>query len=132
MRKYEGVVVFNPDLTEGQVKEEVGKIESFLLASGASQVSPNFWGKKEISYHVGKFKFGHFVCMNFQTPDADDVAAGQERKKTIELLTRQLTITDNVIKFQTQRVAQATRKVKVNPKKKDSGDDEFMSSDGDY
>lgn len=107
MRKYEAVVVFDPNLSEGDVKEESKKVQTLLETHKAHNVQSNFWGKKEIAYLVGKHRWGNFVAFNFQS----------ESPETVSSVSNILRITDNVLKFQTHRINERARKFKGNPKK---------------
>ena len=121
--KYETIVVFKPDLNETQVKDEEKKIEALLTAEGATAISADFWGRKDIAYMVRKCKMGNFVCINFES----------EKSDTVKNVTGVLRITDSVIKFQTHRKNDRVRKFKGNPRRQPGGDvmDDYMDSGDD-
>lgn len=129
MRKYDVVVVFSSDLNDSALKDAVKKIEDFIQSSGGSEVSVNMWGKKEIAYRARGEKFGHYVTFTFATEgseSADNAQATSASANIVDLLGRQLRITESVLLFQSHRVGLAKRKFQGNPKRKpstDSGDD---------
>lgn len=117
MRKYETIVVYNPALSEAAVKDEMKKFEKLLESNKAQSVKADVWGRKQIAYLVDKNSFGTFVCFNYES-DEHGIA---------NAVTAQLRISDPVIKFQTHRINEKTRKFKGNPKRKTAGnsEDEF-------
>lgn len=126
MRKYESVIVFDPSLSEADLKEEVKKIQKILEGAKASNIASDIWGKKEIAYLVKRNKYGHFVCITFES----------DEPTTTSELTRMLGITERVIKFQTHRIQERKRQFKGNPKKttqgKGSYGDDFFVGDEAY
>lgn len=124
MRKYETVVVFAPSLGEAELKDAIKKVQGIIESRGGTEITVNPWGKKEIAYPVGKNTHGHFICFNFSSENSDLVAE----------LTALLRITERVIKFQTHRLNETSRKFKGNPKKiaaREAGED-FFAGDSDY
>ena len=116
--KYETIVVFKPDLTESQIKEEEKKIENLLKSEGGSSITVEPWGRKDIAYLVQKCKTGNYVCFRYESTKSD----------TVKNLTGVLRIADAVIKFQTHRHSDRVRKFKGNPRRQVSGDqaDDFI------
>ena len=116
-RRYESVVVFNPRLSDSQIKEEVKKVEAVLAAQNAKVSTVDTWGKKEAAFSFGKQKFGYYVVFNFET--ANHQAANE--------LQSVLRINESVQKFQTHLVHTKVRKFKGNPKRlqnpRSEGDD---------
>jgi ribosomal protein S6 len=106
-RRYESVVVFNPRLSDSQVKEEVKKVEALLAAQNAKVSTVDTWGKKEAAFSFGKQKFGYYVVFNYET--ANHQAANE--------LQSVLRINESVQKFQTHLIHTKVRKFKGNPKR---------------
>ena len=106
-RRYESVVVFNPRLSDSQIKEEVKKVEAVLAAQNAKVSTVDTWGKKEAAFSFGKQKFGYYVVFNFET--ANHQAANE--------LQSVLRINESVQKFQTHLIHTKVRKFKGNPKR---------------
>jgi small subunit ribosomal protein S6 len=119
MRKYETVMVLNPNLGEAQVKDEAAKVQKLLETNGAQEISNSIWGKKEIAYPMKKNKFGTFVSFNYRAPS----------EGCVDTLTNVLRISEPVLKFQTHKINERVRKFRGNPKRKaPAGGDEFSDS----
>jgi len=102
MKKYETIVVFTTTLNENELSAEISKVQTLLESNGATDVSIQRWGRKEIAYTVKKQRFGNFVVFNFSSDHSD----------TIDKTSRILVITDSVLKFQTHIISDRRRKVK--------------------
>lgn len=107
VRRYESVVVFNPRLSEAQVKEEINKVESILQTHNAQMIGVDTWGKKEAAYEFKKQRLGYYVAFNYES-------ANHEAPNELQSILR---ITDSVHKFQTHLVRSKTRKFKGNPRR---------------
>ena len=123
VRRYESVVVFNPRLSDTQLKDEIKKFEGILTSNKATVTGVDQWGKKEMSYAFQKQRFGFFVTFNYETANHDAPNALQSI----------LRISDSVHKFQTHVIKTKTRKFKGNPKRltqpRGEGDDFDFGSD---
>ena len=106
MRKYETVVVFDPDFSESRLKDEIHRVQTLIDNSQGQEVQVSNWGKKEIAYLAGKGRFGHYVAFNFSSGHAD----------IIKDLAFNLRIMEGVLKFQSHRINERVRKFKGNPK----------------
>jgi small subunit ribosomal protein S6 len=107
VRRYESVVVFNPRLSEAQIKEEIKKVESLIQSQKATVTGVDTWGKKEIAYEFQKQRFGYYVAFNYESANHE---APNELKSVLR-------ITDSVHKFQTHRIWTKARKFKGNPRR---------------
>jgi small subunit ribosomal protein S6 len=119
MRKYETVLVLNPDLSEADLKEELKKIEGQLQTNEAQSIKTDRWGKKELGFRMRKRTTGHYVCMTFES----------ENSALIDVATSLLRINDNVLKFQTHRINEKVRKFRGNPRRTGSSMDDGSDSD---
>ena len=107
VRRYESVVIFNPRLTDVQIKEEVKKVEAILKNSNANITGVDTWGKKEAAYEFSKQRMGYYVAFNYESSNHD---APNELQAVLR-------ITDSVHKFQTHVIKTKTRKFKGNPRR---------------
>lgn len=107
VRRYESVVVFNPRLSDSQIKDEVKKVEALLAANKATLQGVDTWGKKEAAFSFNKQKFGYYVVFNYE-------ASNHEVPNALQAVLR---INESVQKFQTHLIKTATRKFKGNPKR---------------
>ena len=107
VRRYESVVVFNPRLSDAQIKDEVKKVESVLAANQATITGVDTWGKKEAAFSFSKQRFGYYVVFNYE-------AANHEAPNALQSVLR---INESVQKFQTHLIHTKVRKFKGNPKR---------------
>ena len=125
MRKYESILVFQPEMQDTQLKTEMKKLETLLETNGSKNIVSDVWGRRDLAYVVRKNKAGKFVRVTFE---ADNYEAPNA-------LNSILRISDTVIKYQTYRIAERARKFKGNPKRAQRGgfEDAFNESmDSDY
>ncbi|MBX7136968.1 MAG: 30S ribosomal protein S6 [Oligoflexia bacterium] len=121
MRNYESIVIFDPTITEENLKKEISKIETLLQGAGAATINVDIWGRREIAYLVGKHKHGHFVSFSYSGEDTE----------LANKLTAQLRLTEVVIKFQSYRTNLKSRKFKGRPGGKSVGGDWGFDEEGD-
>jgi small subunit ribosomal protein S6 len=105
VRRYESVVIFNPRLSDAQIKEEIKKVESILKNNSANITSVDTWGKKEAAYEFNKQRMGYYVVFNYES-------GNHEAPNELQSILR---ITDSVHKFQTHLIKSKQRKFKGNP-----------------
>jgi small subunit ribosomal protein S6 len=104
MKKYETVVVFDPNLGEAQLNDEVKKVRALIESKGGENVDFTNWGKKKIAYQVKKFNFGYFIAFTFTSAKCS----------TINDINSILRITESVIKFLPYKIELPQRKFKGN------------------
>jgi small subunit ribosomal protein S6 len=107
VRRYESVVIFNPRLSDAQIKEEIKKVESILQTNNAQITGVDTWGKKEAAFEFNKQRFGYYVAFNYES-------ANHEAPNALQSILR---ITDSVHKFQTHVINTRPRKFKGNPRR---------------
>jgi len=52
MRKYEMMVIFKPNLSDEDLKNEEEKIKNLILESGGEFINSNLWGKRKLAYQI--------------------------------------------------------------------------------
>jgi len=88
---YEMVLVFEPRFDDGEpLQQEMEKIRTLLKASGANILKEDLWGKRPLAYPMRKFTNGVYVVLVFE-------ATGD----TVQVVERQLRITDSLLRFLT-------------------------------
>lgn len=107
VRRYESVVIFNPRLSDAQLKEEIKKVESILQKNNAKITGVDTWGKKEAAFEFKKQRFGYYVAFNYESEN-------HEAPNELQSILR---ISDSVHKFQTHVIKSKTRKFKGNPRR---------------
>lgn len=87
MRKYECIIIINPNVDEAGVKVLEEKVTGLINENGKIETVENL-GKRKLAYEIKKHKEGTYVLFTFDAkPDS------------IDELERVLRITDGVIKF---------------------------------
>ncbi|MCB0311488.1 MAG: 30S ribosomal protein S6, partial [Bdellovibrionales bacterium] len=69
---------------------------------GGKELKVNSWGRKELAYLMDKQRFGTYVCFNYSS----------EEGGIVKELASQLRITESVLRFQTHRLNDRSRKFK--------------------
>lgn len=77
MRKYELVVVIQPDLDEGAFEAALEKIGGWVTDAGGSVDKVERWGRRKLAYPIRKLLEGQYVAFNLTLPPA--ATAGLER-----------------------------------------------------
>jgi small subunit ribosomal protein S6 len=106
VRRYESVVVFDPRLSDSQIKDEIKKFEGILASNQAKVTSVDTWGRKEAAFAFNKQRTGVYVAFNYE-------ASNHEAPNALQSILR---ITESVNKFQTHLIRSKVRKFKGNPK----------------
>ena len=61
MRKYTGMYILKPTLTEEQIKTNVEEINDLFTSRGGEILSEEEWGLKELAYEIQDFAKGYYV-----------------------------------------------------------------------
>ncbi len=70
MNKYEGILIFKPDLPEKELESEYSKAEEMVTKHGGKVERSEKWGKKKLAYSIKKFQDGFFLYAFFEAPPA--------------------------------------------------------------
>ncbi len=107
MRTYEIVVVYNSNLSDAALRGEAKKMKELLVAQGADNVTLENWGKRELSYTMGTSKYGYYINYILNCANHGVVAEAQ----------RILSISDDVVRYQTLRTDIKSKKFKSTGRK---------------
>jgi len=66
VRDYESLLVFNPDLENKQIEDELGKIGPQIEKMGGKVVSVEHMQRRDLAYEINKHKKGYYVLIQFQ------------------------------------------------------------------
>jgi small subunit ribosomal protein S6 len=88
MRRYECVVILDPELNDDDLKSFTEKYNQLIANSGGEVIKFEDWGTKKLAYLVKKKDRGHYLLFDFAGTPA-----------LISELERQLKIADDVLKF---------------------------------
>lgn len=61
MRKYTGMYILKPTLTEEQIKANVEELNALFTSKGGEILSVEEWGLKELAYEIQDFSKGYYV-----------------------------------------------------------------------
>lgn len=61
MRKYTGMYILKPTLTEEQIKTNVEEINDLFTSRGGEILSEEEWGLKDLAYEINDFAKGYYV-----------------------------------------------------------------------
>lgn len=90
MRKYETVVISDPDLQDQTRTELFDKIRNIIARENGIFLDLDDWGSKKLAYEIRKKLRGHYACLTYGgTGDL------------VRELERNLRLYDNVMKFMT-------------------------------
>lgn len=63
MNNYELVIIFDPVLSEDELKDEIGTYKDIVTASGGSIVNDERWGMKPLAYTIKRKTTGiYYLC----------------------------------------------------------------------
>jgi small subunit ribosomal protein S6 len=77
LRSYELTVIIDPDIAEEDVPQALDKLNALIAKSGGDIAETNHWGRRRLSYPIGRHGEGNYVLMKL----------GLEPEKTTELET---------------------------------------------
>ncbi|WP_236865843.1 30S ribosomal protein S6 [Brevibacterium daeguense] len=87
MRKYELMLILDPELDERSVSTTVEKLTKVVTADGGSIDNVDVWGRRRFAYEIQKKTEGYYVVVDFQAnPD------------TTKELDRQLGLNETVLR----------------------------------
>lgn len=90
MRKYETVVISDPDLQDQARTELLDKIRNIIARENGILLDVDDWGSKKLAYEIRKKLRGHYVCLTYGgTGDL------------VKELERNLGLSDDVMKYMT-------------------------------
>ncbi len=90
MRKYETVIISDPDLQDQSRTELFDKIRNIIARENGILLYVDEWGSKKLAYEINKKQRGHYACMTYGgTGDL------------VKELERNLGLSDNVMKYMT-------------------------------
>ncbi|MDD3191325.1 MAG: 30S ribosomal protein S6 [Bacilli bacterium] len=61
MKKYKGMYIIRPDLTEEQYKNVVEEMNKIFTDNGSEIVQVDLWGMRELAYEINDFRKGYYV-----------------------------------------------------------------------
>lgn len=74
MKKYKGMYIIRPDLTEEKTKATIADVNAIFTDKGCENLEVEEWGVKELAYEINDFKKGYYVVF---TVDANNEAVAE-------------------------------------------------------
>ncbi len=68
MNKFEVVLIFNPELANNSLKDEINKIKEKLILESAKIINEESWGLRDLSYNINKFKKAFYNFLQIEAP----------------------------------------------------------------
>ena len=120
MRKYETIIIFDSRMSDEEVASKAEGFKKFLEDNQATEVIIDSWGKRELAYEFDRRTHGSYSVFYFEAAEA-----GLGGTSIVQTINESLRIDEQVVKFQTHRIAEAVRKFKG----RISSDDESSSTE---
>lgn len=118
MRKYETVVISDPDLQDQTRTELFDKIRNIIARENGIFLDLDDWGSKKMAYEIRKKLRGHYACLTYGgTGDL------------VKELERNLRLTDNVMKFMTILISDDVTAESLAQELKDAEDAKAAAAD---
>lgn len=90
MRKYETVIISDPDLQDQARADLLDKVRNIIARENGILLDVDDWGSKKLAYEIRKKLRGHYVCLTYGgTGDL------------VKELERNLGLSDDVMKYMT-------------------------------
>jgi small subunit ribosomal protein S6 len=100
MRIYETIFILKPDLPEEDTDKIISQMESVVTSTGGTLRKTDRMGKRRLAYLIRRYREGQYVLLDSECGPA-----------TIQELERRLKVTEPVLKYQTVRVDEETKRV---------------------
>jgi small subunit ribosomal protein S6 len=68
MRRYESVVILDPDVTDDDVRQFTERYTSLIKDNGGEIIKVGDWGKKRLAYLVKKRDMGRYILLDYVAP----------------------------------------------------------------
>ena len=112
MRHYELIYIVNPNLNDDDFQELVKKYNGIIENLKGIIIKTQVWGKQRLAYRISKFYNGVYVYVDFCAEN-----------KSIAELERNLKLDDNILKFQTVKLADQANPEELLEKEKPAEED---------
>lgn len=99
MRKYETIIILQPDLGEDDIKSVTGKVQDVIASFKGELHRMDDWGVRKLSYAIRKFARGRYYYVRY------DGAA-----EMIAELERRIRLDEKVLRYQTVNITSEPEK----------------------
>jgi len=94
VRRYETIFILRSDLGEAQINESIRRFEGIVATGGGEMIETDNWGSRELAYHIGRERRGHYVRLDYAAPGT-----------AMNELERNLKLADDVLRYLSVLVA---------------------------
>lgn len=92
MRTYELMMIHRPEMSEPDVRTQIGELEAAIKESGTVKDS-DFWGKRRFAYEIDHVSEGYYSVVKFDG-----------EAPLVTTLDRALALADNVVRHKILRL----------------------------
>jgi len=111
MRHYETIYIMNPNLGDDDCRGTIAKANTLIENQKGVLIKTQEWGKQGLAYAIKKFHYGFYVLVDF-CAEAGLIAE----------LERNLKLDDNILKYQTVKLADRADPQELIQKEKEAGE----------
>jgi small subunit ribosomal protein S6 len=112
MRKYETIIILDPDLKDQARTDLFDKVKNIISKENGILLDFDEWGNKKLAYAIKKKLRGFYVCVTY--------GGNGELVKELE---RNLRLSDNVLKFMTLLLSVDVTKEQLEQEAKENQDE---------
>ncbi len=94
MRKYELVLVLQPELDDNAANAIIEKAQSWITDAGGSVEKVDNWGRRRMAYQIRKQREGHYYLLNAALNPAACATVERNLRFTEPVLRFMLTLVD--------------------------------------
>jgi len=66
-KDYESLFIFNPELADEKVEQELKKLEYIITKAGGKISTVQNWGRRRLAYEIKKHTQGYYVLLRFKS-----------------------------------------------------------------
>ena len=66
MKKYESIIIVNPNIKEEEIEELIENIKKIIIDNKGTFLKVEKLGKKKLAYEIQKHKEGHYIKFEFE------------------------------------------------------------------
>lgn len=92
MRTYELMMIHRPEMTEPDVRTQIGELEAAIAGAGEVK-DTDFWGKRRFAYEIDHVNEGYYSVVQFLSDPP-----------LVDTLDRALSLADNVVRHKILRI----------------------------
>lgn len=93
MRKYEIVVIIDPEVDDRQVQPLIAKYSKVITDAEGTVDNTDFWGRRRLAYEIQKKSEGIYVVLNVTATPAD-----------VQEMDRLMTIDEQIMRTKVMRM----------------------------